>query len=83
MKAKHIHVFEETLLRHFEPFKSMFGAYYRIEEDYVDYVMAMRIGGVTNILTHWIETGKKQAPDDLAEKLGTITSQMVAIEQLL
>jgi AcrR family transcriptional regulator len=83
MKAKRIHIFEEALLTRFKPFKSMFGAYYGIEEDYVDYVMAMRIGGVTNILTHWIKIGKKQAPDDLAEKLGAITSQMVALEQLL
>ena len=83
MKAKRIHIFEEALLTRFESFKSMFGAYYGIEEDYVDYVMAMRIGGVTNILTHWIKTGKKQAPDDLADKLGAITSQMVALEQLL
>ena len=45
--------------------------------------MAMRIGGVTNILTHWIETGKKQAPDELADKLGAITGKMGALEQLL
>ena len=83
MKAKRIHIFEEALLILFEPFKSMFGAYYGTEEDYVDYVMAMRIGGVTNILTHWIKTGKKQAPDDLADKLGAITTNMVALEQLL
>ncbi|GAB4530396.1 MAG: TetR/AcrR family transcriptional regulator [Anaerolineae bacterium] len=83
MKAKRIHIFEEALLTRFEPFRSMLGAYYGIELDYVDYVMAMRIGGVTNILIHWVTTGKKQAPDALAEKLGAITSQMVALEQLL
>lgn len=83
MKAQRIHIFEEALLTQFAPFKSMFGAYYGIEEDYVDYIMVMRIGGTTNVLTHWIKTGKKQAPDDLAEKLGAITTNMVALEQLL
>lgn len=83
MKAKRIYIFEEAMLNRFEPFKSMFGAFYGVEEDYVDYVMAVRIGGVTNILIHWIETGKKQAPDELADKLGAIFSNMVALEQLL
>lgn len=83
MKAKRIYIFEEAMLNRFEPFKSMFGAFYGVEDDYVDYVMAVRISGVTNILIHWIETGKKQAPDELAEKLGAIFSNMVALEQLL
>lgn len=83
MKAKRIHIFEEAFLRRFEPFKSMIGTFYGVEEDYVDYVLAIRTGGVTRILTHWIETGKKQAPDELAEKLGAIISNMVALEQLL
>lgn len=82
IKAKRIHIFEEALYSRFEPFKALFGAYYGIEADYVDYVMAMRIGGVTNILTHWIETGKTQAPDELADKLSAITTHMVALENL-
>jgi AcrR family transcriptional regulator len=83
MKAKRIHIFEAAMRCQFEPYKSMFGAFYGIEEEYVDYVMAMRIGGITNILTHWIETGRTQAPDELANKLGAIVSNMVALEQLL
>ncbi|MDA0244949.1 MAG: TetR-like C-terminal domain-containing protein [Chloroflexi bacterium] len=83
MKAKRIYIFEEAMLNRFEPFKSMFGAFYGVEEIYVDYVMAVRIGGVTNILIHWIETGKKQAPDELADKLGAIFTNMVPLEQLL
>jgi hypothetical protein len=61
----------------------MFGAFYGVEEVYVDYILAMRIGGLTNVLIHWIETGKKQAPDELADKLGALISTMVALEQLL
>lgn len=83
MKAKRLHVFRDALRRRFEPFKSMFGTIYGVEEEYVDYVIALRIGGVTNILTHWIEKGKKQAPDELADKLGTIIGNMSALEQLL
>ena len=83
MKAKRIYIFEEAMLNRFEPFKSIVGAFYGVEKNYVDYVMAVRIGGVTNILIHWIETGKKQSPDELADKLGAIFGNMVALEQLL
>lgn len=82
MKARRIHIFEEMMLRSLEPFKPMFGLFFGIEEAYVEYVMTMRLGAITNILTHWVATGKQQDPDDLADKLGAI-SNMVALEQLL
>jgi AcrR family transcriptional regulator len=83
MNAKRIHLFEEAFRSLFEPFKSTLGTFYGVEEDYVNYVLALRIGGVTNILVHWIETGKKQAPDELADKLGAIIGNMGALEELL
>jgi hypothetical protein len=52
----------------------MYGSFYGVEEDYVEYIIALRIGAITNILTHWIKTGKKQAPDELADKLSEIMS---------
>lgn len=83
IQAKRIHIFEEAIYNHFQPYKPMFGEYFGIEEEYVEYVMAMRIGSITKVLTHWIETGKKQAPDELADRLGAIVGHMIAIEQLL
>jgi AcrR family transcriptional regulator len=70
--ANRIDIVQESFRRLLEPFKSIFGAFYGVEEDYVEYIIAIRIGGITNILTHWIETGKKQAPDELADKLTAI-----------
>jgi hypothetical protein len=49
----------------------------------VDYGIAIRTGVMTNILIHWIETGKKQAPDELADALGSMISEMVTLDQLL
>jgi AcrR family transcriptional regulator len=83
MKAKRTHIFEEAMLTRFKPFKAAIGAFYGLEGDYVDYVVALRIGGISNILTHWIETGKKQAADELAERLSVIVSNIGALEQLL
>lgn len=81
MKAKRVHIFEEIFRSRVEPFKSMFLAYYDMDEVYVDYILVMRIGGITKILTHWIETGKKQTPDELAEKLGPISTDMSAFRR--
>jgi hypothetical protein len=63
--------------------RAVIGAFYGLEGDYVDYIVALRIGGTTNVLTHWIETGKKRAPDELAERLRVIVSNIGALEQLL
>lgn len=83
MKAKRIHIFEESIQSHFEPFKPMFGTFFGVEEEYVGYIMAMRIGSIIKVLVHWIETGKKQPPDELAARLSGIVGNMVALEQLL
>lgn len=83
IKAKRTYLFEEAFLSYFEPFKPLFGAYFGIEEEYVDYVIVMRVSAITKILSHWIATGKEQSPDELADRLGAITSQMIAIEQLM
>lgn len=83
MKAKRTHIFEAVIYRHFEPHKSMFSTFFGVEEDYVDYIMLARIGSLTNILTHWIATGKQQAPDELAYRIRVILSDMIALEHWL
>lgn len=83
IKAKHIHIFEESLINLFSSFKPLFRAFFGVEEDYVEYIMHIRIASLVKILTLWIETGKQQTPDDLADKLGTIMSEMVALEKFV
>lgn len=47
----------------------MYGVFFDVSEDYVDYIVAVQTGYITNVLTHWVKTGKKQAPDELADNL--------------
>jgi hypothetical protein len=47
----------------------MYSVFYDVSEDYVDYIVAVQTGYITNVLTHWIKAGKKQAPDELADNL--------------
>jgi hypothetical protein len=72
--ANRIDIVQESFRRLMEPFKSMHGAFYGVEEQYVEYIIAIRIGAITNILTQWIETGKRQAPDELADKISAMIS---------
>jgi AcrR family transcriptional regulator len=68
--ANRIYIFQQSFRRLSEPFKSMLSSFYGVEIEYVEYLIAMRTGAITSILTHWIRTGKRLAPDELADKLG-------------
>ncbi|NDJ75787.1 MAG: TetR/AcrR family transcriptional regulator [Chloroflexi bacterium] len=83
MKAKRGDIAQESFRRLVAPFKPMFRMVYGVEEAYVDYILAIRIGAITSILTHWIETGKQQAPDELADKLSAMIENTVTLDQWL
>ncbi|NDJ53060.1 MAG: TetR/AcrR family transcriptional regulator [Chloroflexi bacterium] len=73
--AHRIDMFQDSIKRMLIPYKPMFAEFYGVNDVYVEYVIAMRLGTVINALTHWIETGKREAPDELADKLYEINKQ--------
>jgi len=81
--AKRIDIIQDSFRVGMQQFKASIVARQRVSEEYVDYSIAIRIGILTNILIHWIESGKQQAPDDLANTLGRMISKMVTLDQLL
>lgn len=81
--AGRIDIIQASLRRIFEPFKTRILERFDREEDYVDYGITMRIGVLTAILIQWIKTGKKQAPDELADTLGVLVENMIILSQLL
>lgn len=83
MKANRVYIFEEALYRYFVSFKTSFSEFYGVEDEYVDYIMLARIGSLANVLTHWVATGKQQAPDALAHRLRVVLSDMIALEHWL
>jgi len=83
MNANRLDIVQSTFHRVLEPFKLQTIERFGLEEDYQDYIMTIRIGVATNILFHWIETGKKQAPDELADKLSEVITNMATINQML
>lgn len=83
MLAKRIEIVQESFRRLMEPFKSAFRTFFGVEEDYVEYIFAIRIGAIMNILIHWIDTGKQQAPDELADNLSTMIGNMATLDRML
>ncbi len=81
--AKHTGMFHRSFQKLVDQFKPRLDSFYGLEEDYLDFILTMRIGGITNVLIKWISTGKKHAPDELADKLNEGINKMVPIERLL
>jgi AcrR family transcriptional regulator len=83
MQAKRVDIAEESFRRIMAPAIGVFRAMYDVEGEIVDYLFAMRIGGIIGILVHWIETGKRQAPDALADDLIRMMGTVVPVDRLL
>lgn len=83
MIAKRLDIAQASFYRVAEPFKLHAKTLFDVEDEYIDYGLTIRIGFATSILVHWIETGKKQAPDELADRLGAMLANMVTLNQLL
>jgi len=83
MHANRLDMVTAAFHRVFAPFRARSAAWLDIDEEYLDYSLTIRIGVVTTILVHWIETGKKQPPDELADKLGDMIGKMMRRNQLL
>lgn len=81
--ANRIDIIQDSFRFGMEPFKAAIATHHGVSAEYVDYSIAMRTGITTNILIHWIETGKQQAPDELANTVGSMIRKMATLDQLL
>ncbi len=83
MKAKRMDIMQASIRERLEPIKALIVSRLGVTEELVDYAIAIRTGVMLIILVQWIETGKQQAPDDLANALGGMLKQMVTLDQFL
>ena len=66
-----------------EPYKLRAIAYLEIDATYIDYNVTIRIGIIMNIIVQWIESGKQEPPNELADILSEMIKNMVTLDQLL
>ena len=84
MQANRLDIAMASFHRAVVPFKPRILEYYSgVNVAYIDYGITIRIGMVTNILVQWIETGKQQQPDELADTLSEMIKNMVTLDQFL
>lgn len=83
MLAKRLDMIHASFHRILQPFKMQLAKRLAVDETILEYGLVIRTGIATNILLHWIATGKKQSPDELAENLGVMIAHMITLEQLL
>lgn len=79
MKANQLDMLTRALRREAEPFLARFG----VEDEYRGYIVRIRFGVLASILAHWIETGKRQTPDELADNLGAMMQNIVLGDQFV
>ena len=83
MLAKRLDIVQSSFQRALTPFYIQTAAHFDLDADILAYGQTMRIAVATSILLHWIESGKKQAPDELADELSAMIEDPVTLEQLL
>jgi AcrR family transcriptional regulator len=65
------------------PYKARALDYLGIDKAYIEYNVMIRIGIIMNILAQWIESGKQEPADELADTLSAMIKNMVTLDQLL
>jgi AcrR family transcriptional regulator len=83
MLAKRQDMIYSSFRRALEPFKLRVAARLDLDEEYASYRQTIQIAVATSILLHWIETGKRQAPDELADRIGAMNENRLTLEQFL
>lgn len=83
MQADRLDIAMASFRRAVRPYRERALSYLGIGETLIEYNVTIRIGIISNILVQWIETGKQESPDELADTLSAMIKHMVTLDQLL
>jgi AcrR family transcriptional regulator len=83
LQAKRLDILQDSFRERSHVLKVRAAQLTQMAEEHIAYVVEIRINVMIAILAHWVKTGKRQAPDDLADSLKAVLNNMVAMEQLL
>ena len=83
LRAKRIDILQDSFRNRSVGVQALAAQQLQLEDEYIAYSAEIRINLMIAIVSHWVKTGKTQAPDELAEKLKTMMSKMISVDQLL
>jgi len=69
LRANRIDILQDSFRKRAQWMRSRIAQLKHLPEEYVDYGAEIRISVMLTIVTHWVKSGKRQAPDELADKL--------------
>lgn len=83
LRAKRMDILQDSFRERSQAIQAQATQQLQLEEEYVAYAVDIRINVMITIVAHWVKTGKRQAPDELADKLKEMMSNMISVDQLL
>ena len=83
LRADRIGILQDAFRTRTQPLQAQFAQQMQVDEVYTGYVAEVRINVIIAIVAHWVKTGKRQAPDDLADNLKVMMNNLVSVDQLL
>ncbi len=83
LKADRIGIMQAAFRKRSQPLQAQFARQMQVDEVYAAYVAEVRFNVLIAIVTHWVKTGKRQAPDELADTLKAMLNNMITVDQLL
>ncbi len=83
LQAGRLDILQQSFLQRSAPFQSFAAEQLDISEAHFAYMVRMRISVMSTILARWVETGKKEAPDQLADELMRIHAQRPTITDFM
>lgn len=83
LRAKRIDILQDSFRERSQGIQLRVAQQVQFPEEYVAYGVEIRISIILTIVTHWVKTGKRQAPDELADNLKAMLNNMAKVAQLL
>ncbi len=83
INTKRLDILHNSMSKTWTPIKARATQRFGIHEDHINYIQAIRISTIVGILVEWIKSGKQQTPDELADTLIDIISELISLDQLL
>ena len=83
LKAKRIDIFQDSFRERSQGLQAIAAEQKQIPEEYMAYGAEIRISIMLAIVTHWVKTGKRQAPDELADTLKMMINDRFRLGHLL
>lgn len=83
LQAGRLDILQETFLQRALPLQRMAAEQLDVSEVHFAYISRMRISVMCAILVRWVETGKEEAPDQLADELMRIMAHRAPLTDFM